>query len=215
MNAFYFLPKWGYISPTGRNVSPILITSLILGGTSMFTITVPGTLIINSHQREDKLIKSGWLKSPIGDFNVKYSQLDFIDNGEYDGLFTIAKISQGCYGNQGKYYFEVEAILEKVAFSHAVISATDTQKSVKEKRSEKTSDKKEPSDNGQNTLLDDDMPNDEELFGSLWPLQDQVKLDSTHDRNRIRAQCERLHQLGYLPNSKEQVWYKANQNMAN
>lgn len=181
----------------------------------MFTMTVPGTLIINSHEREGKLTKSGWLKSPIGDFNVKYSHLDSIDNGEYEGLFTIAKIGQGCYDYQGKYYFEVEATLEKVAFFHAVNSAADIQKSVKEKKAKKTSDKKEPSDNSQSTLLDDDMPNDEELFGSLWPLQDQVQLDNTHDRSRIRAQCERLQQLGYLPNSKEQVWYKANQALAN
>ncbi len=106
-------------------------------------------------------------------------------------------------------------MLEQIAFAYTVNSESDVQKSVKEKKVETTSDNKEPSDNSQSTLLDDDMPNDEELFGSLWPLQDQVKLDSTHDRNRIRAQCERLHQLGYLPNSKEQVWYKANQNMAN
>ncbi len=81
MNAFYFLPKWGYISPTGRNVSPILITSLILGDTSMFTITVPGKLIINSHEREGKLIKSGWLKSAIGEFNVLYKHLNSMVNG--------------------------------------------------------------------------------------------------------------------------------------
>ncbi len=172
-------------------------------------IIVPGTLFVDSHQREGKAVKSSWLECSIGRFNVKYLHLNSLQDGQYKGFFTIAQIIQGCYDYNGKYYFEVEAILNEIAFTYPTNSLTDVPSLVKEKRVEKTSDNKEPLGKNKNTLLEEDAPDDEDLFGSLWPLKDQVKLDTTYDRSRIRAQCERLKQLGYLHNAEEQVWYKA------
>ncbi|PWU32074.1 hypothetical protein DK254_00710 [Pseudomonas sp. RW407] len=51
----------------------------------------------------------------------------------------------------------------------------------------------------------DESP-DEELFGTVWPLADTVKLDPTVDRQRLRAQCARLGELGYTLDFKLQVW---------
>lgn len=49
---------------------------------------------------------------------------------------------------------------------------------------------------------------DAELFGTLWPLDDSVKLDPTVDRQRLRAQCARLEQLGFSLDFKAQVWLR-------
>ncbi|MBI6579826.1 MULTISPECIES: DUF3275 family protein, partial [Pseudomonas] len=47
---------------------------------------------------------------------------------------------------------------------------------------------------------------DAALFGSLWPLGESVKLDSTIDRRALRAQIARLGELGYALDFKTQEW---------
>lgn len=47
---------------------------------------------------------------------------------------------------------------------------------------------------------------DQELFGTVWPLGETVRLDSTVDRHRLRQQCQRLGQLGYTMDFKSQAW---------
>ncbi|MFW4635761.1 DUF3275 family protein, partial [Pseudomonas aeruginosa] len=47
---------------------------------------------------------------------------------------------------------------------------------------------------------------DAELFGTVWPLGEIVKLDTTVDRKRLRQQCVRLGALGYELDFKQQVW---------
>ena len=58
------------------------------------------------------------------------------------------------------------------------------------------------SDNTNNTVISDD----EQLFGLLWPLDDQVKLDSTCDRETLRKQKARLSKLGYEFDFRTQIW---------
>lgn len=47
---------------------------------------------------------------------------------------------------------------------------------------------------------------DEQLFGLLWPLGHQVKLDSTCDRETLRQQKTRLGELGYEFDFRSQIW---------
>ncbi|MFC6299116.1 DUF3275 family protein [Pseudomonas sp. CCM 7893] len=47
---------------------------------------------------------------------------------------------------------------------------------------------------------------DARLFGTIWPLDDTVKLDTTVDRQRLRQQCARLGELGYVLDFKLQAW---------
>jgi hypothetical protein len=47
---------------------------------------------------------------------------------------------------------------------------------------------------------------DADLFGSIWPLGDSVKLDPTVDRQQLRAQTHRLGELGYALDFKLQIW---------
>ena len=50
---------------------------------------------------------------------------------------------------------------------------------------------------------------DQELFGTVWPLGETVRLDSTVDRQRLRQQCQRLSELGYAMDFKSQAWNRA------
>lgn len=50
---------------------------------------------------------------------------------------------------------------------------------------------------------------DLELFGTVWPLGETVRLDSTVDRQRLRQQCQRLSELGYAMDFKSQAWNRA------
>lgn len=47
---------------------------------------------------------------------------------------------------------------------------------------------------------------DAALFGTIWPLGDTVKLDTTVDRQRLRRQCTRLGEIGYVLDFKLQAW---------
>lgn len=47
---------------------------------------------------------------------------------------------------------------------------------------------------------------DAALFGTLWPLGESLKLDSTIDRRALRAQIARLGELGYTLDFKAQEW---------
>lgn len=47
---------------------------------------------------------------------------------------------------------------------------------------------------------------DADLFGTIWPLGESVKLDTTVDRQRLREQSKRLDQLGYIMDFKAQLW---------
>lgn len=49
---------------------------------------------------------------------------------------------------------------------------------------------------------------DAELFGTLWPLADLVKLDATVDRRQLRKQRDRLDALGFEFRPLKQDWVK-------
>ena len=55
-----------------------------------------------------------------------------------------------------------------------------------------------------------DLEADSALFGTIWPLGDTVRLDTTVDRKQLRQQCNRLTELGYVHNFKLQVWTISN-----
>lgn len=58
------------------------------------------------------------------------------------------------------------------------------------------------------TVADSGSPDSDDvaLFGTLWPLGESVKLDSTIDRRTLRAQIARLGDLGYALDFKLQEW---------
>ena len=50
---------------------------------------------------------------------------------------------------------------------------------------------------------------DAHLFGTLWPLGDTVKLDTSVDRPLFRRQKERIKALGYAFQASGQRWVRA------
>ena len=163
-------------------------------------LIIPGTLVVKE--------KKGWLECAIGHFHVQYADMASLHDGRHEGFFEIAQIVQRCHNDQGKYCFEVEAVINKMAFpplnNTFTVNLSEQQEHVVEDHSDI-----QLTCGNQGTLLETDTHGDEELFGTLWPLQDQVQLDVTQHRNRLRSQCLRLKRLGYQLNYKEQIWHKA------
>jgi len=50
---------------------------------------------------------------------------------------------------------------------------------------------------------------DTDLFGTLWPLGDTVKLDTSVNRSLFRRQKERIKALGYTFQASGQLWVRA------
>lgn len=168
-------------------------------------ITVQGKLLVYKNKDNAKI--QGRLQCSIGEFNVKSDLIATLEAGEYDGFFNIAEIKQGCYDYQGKYYFEVEAVLDKIAF---LVAGKSTAVNHHASSAHPTKEKPEVTlcvDHQQNNLIDIDVA-DADLFGSLWPLENKLQLDLTQSRDHLRAQAKRLEQLGYVFQPKTQVWYK-------
>lgn len=172
-------------------------------------ITIQGKLLVTTIQSGNRSLKTGLLQCSIGQFNLKYDQLDTLDAGEYEGFFEISSINPCCHNHQGKYYFELEVTTSKVALlSVPKALPVDGHNSHKEVMLSDTSEYEDDVAN-QITLLTTHIPNDAELFSLLWPLGDKVQLDATQSREKLKAQQQRLKQLGYQPNHKDQAWYKA------
>ena len=68
---------------------------------------------------------------------------------------------------------------------------------------------KAPSDPEQAPETEGDDAEARALFGTLWPLGEQVKLDSTVDRKILREQIAWLKTHGYDWKLKGQIWVKA------
>ncbi len=185
-------------------------------------ITIPGTLTVNTCQITSH--KKGLLESSIGQFNVKcdqLDQLDQLDDGQYKGHFDIAYIGLVHQQHQSSIYFDLEISISNIALSligktaqpFAVnkINKMMSNNNPQEVKVQKDLLLEQSEIEATNEVIteDDKESNDKKLFGSLWPLDYRVQLDSTVDRDTLQLQMNRLRQLQYLPNKEEQAWYKA------
>jgi hypothetical protein len=186
-------------------------------------INIPGQLAIRTIHGRNGAFNVARLSTSIGEFVVKDQILDQYSEGKYDGEFVITQISPSSYSHGGRTVIEVRARLDAMILDDMdALSQDDT-----ERLDQKEVDPLEedvpavpatpPTDAGDPPFgmpSSEHAPNaspvpaneDEVLFGTLWPLGYIVKLDSTVDRQRMRAQCARLGQLGYQLNFKQQVW---------
>lgn len=194
-------------------------------------IKIPGQLAIRTIHGRNGPFNVGRLSTSIGEFVVKDQLLDQCSEGKYDGEFVITQISPSSYSHGGRTVIEVRARLESMVLDEMdSLSEVDAeqldQKEVDPLEEDVAAVPKtpaapavdagdapfgmaqlEPVPSASRASL---TPNeDEALFGTLWPLGDSVKLDPSVDRQRMRAQCARLGQLGYQLNFKQQVWERA------
>ncbi len=199
-------------------------------------INIKGTLTIRVINGRNGAFSVGELQTSIGKFAVKDAILDQYDQGSYKGLFTIAKIFpyvprpsiDACMA-----VFEIRAALDHFTLFDVdeapvtdieLVSDPLDEESANTKQSSEQEKPKSPASyasvkqafKNQTPDPDTGKPNQcensgegAELFGMLWPLGDEVKLDATCGRELIRKQRNYLNDNGYTLVPLEQKWIKS------
>lgn len=196
-------------------------------------ITLHGTLTVRTIHGRNGDFNVGRLLTEIGEFSVKDPELDQYDEGRYEGTFGIEQIYPTSYVAAGRMVMEVRARIgawdledmddlkpedaapiqdpdpiEEAKPPTSVApkvepekpDAVDVGSAPKEKRAEAEAvgvRRKE---------ADEEDAELAKLFGPLWPLDKEVKLDPTVDRARFRKQRDHLKASGYKFRPLDQVW---------
>lgn len=192
-------------------------------------INIPGQLAIRIISGRNGDFNVGRLSTSIGEFVIKDALLDQYDEGKYRGDFLITEIRPSYYSTGGRLVVEIRAKLDSMNLDDVdKLTAEDADRlspnepdpldeepspALKPERTRttptaptaKTHASTEDAPFGM-TASDTDPESDAALFGTIWPLGDTVRLDTTVDRKQLRQQCSRLSELGYLHNFKLQVW---------
>ena len=156
----------------------------------------------------------------MGEFAVKDTLLDQYDEGRYEGNFSITQIFPASYFAAGRFVVEVRATLknltlegvdelkpeDKAATSEPDPMDDQPSPAVSTVAPSSTDRLEQPSE------VETSAEGDEALFGTLWPLGTQVRLDPTVDRKRFREQRNRLKALSYTFDAIEQIWSNAGNN---
>ena len=167
---------------------------------------VSGHLVVTAGTSE----KTAQLHCALGEFNVRDERIQSLDVGEHPGMFEIAGIEPGYGVIKGKVFFAIVAVLKTIAFTFTAPQTKNAQQasSVQNELPLPTNISTLPTANKE--ADEESEPNeDEEIFGTLWPLQNEVKLDASLPRMQLRSQAERLRQLGYRCDN-DQVWRQEN-----
>ena len=197
-------------------------------------ISITGQLAIRTISGRLGLFNVGRLSTSIGEFTIKDALLDQYQEGKYRGDFAIKQIRPSYYSHGGRLVVEIRAELEGMTLEDVTgLSREDEEHlptNVPDPLEEDGPAPSQPSPRRtapartpqpQNDALVSDQPfgmdppvsnaidPDAELFGTVWPLSETVRLDTTVDRQRLRAQCTRLDQLGFTMDFKTQTWTRA------
>lgn len=196
-------------------------------------IALHGTLSVRTIHGRNGDFNVGRLITEIGEFSVKDPELDQYDEGRYDGRFGIEQIYPTSYVAGGRMVMEVRARvglweledvdqlqpedetpiqdpdpIEEVVRPDEKPEPNPAQEPEGVTTPEATS--VEPTTKAESTQppaeASDTHQELEGLFGELWPLGAEVKLDPTVDRGRFRQQRDHLKQLGYKFRPLDQVW---------
>lgn len=199
-------------------------------------INIPGQLAIRTISGRNGDFNVGRLSTSIGEFIIKDALLDQYDEGKYKGDFLITEIRPSYYSTAGRLVVEIRAKLDSMSLDD--VDNLTTEEAAKLSPNEPDPIDEEPSASlstpehrpterpvtaaTQQASLEDapfgmapantttDPQADAALFGTLWPLSETVRLDTTVDRQQLRQQCRRLSDLGYLHDFKLQLWNLSN-----
>lgn len=178
-------------------------------------ITLPGVLHIRIITGRNGAFRVGRLDTDIGDFAVKDAELEQYGEGRYEGIFGISQIYPSSYLANGRFIVEVRAKLSLIT-----LASEDEPETFDAYEAEPDPLNEEPVLTTQQTVPEAKtktsvvtLPTeadirDEELFGTLWPLSNPVKLDTTVNRQLLRQQTARLGALGYMFQAIGQQWFK-------
>ncbi|MFJ3119612.1 DUF3275 family protein [Pseudomonas protegens] len=199
-------------------------------------INIPGQLAIRTISGRNGDFNVGRLSTSIGEFVIKDALLDQYNEGKYRGDFLITEIRPSYYSTAGRLVVEIRAKLDSMSLDDVDnLTAEDAARlspnepdPIDEEPSSPLSKPVQrktlpavPLTNKQVSKEDapfgmtpsgttSDLEADAALFGTIWPLGDTVRLDTTVDRKQLRQQCSRLSSLGYVHNFKLQVWNISN-----
>lgn len=173
-------------------------------------VTVKGRMAVNVIKGRNGNFSVATLYSEIGDFVVRYDGLDQYDAGTYEGEFIIRDTDVRIRA------FGVGKIVEPVAFLEDLvldIANEGLQETIPDAIPDPVEDEPKPRSR---PLLDlenkasGDFSHEElkQLFGNIWPLGEEVKLDPTVGRSMLRAQTGYLKSIGYKYEAKAQIWIK-------
>lgn len=199
-------------------------------------ITIPGHLAIKTIHGRNGAFNVGRLATAIGEFVVKNAELDQYDEGRYEGDFVITEIRPSTYSTNGRIVIEIRAHLGGMTLSAIDALSGDDARRLSPQEVDPADEesqaavptapapkaKPKPSRPKADQLVDttpfgvetpataaakaDAIEADADLFGTLWPLGDVVRLDATVDRLTLRQQRDRLNALGYTFQPLSQEW---------
>ena len=181
----------------------------------MSIVVISGSLTIREINGRNGPFKVGKLNTQLGEFAVKDALLDQYNPGTYEGNFGIGRIYPSYYVAGGRIVVEVRASIENMALSGIddvlpeEVAFVEPDPADSEVIDTTASSDLVKTANASKAEVDPDSDPDVELFGSLMPLGDSVKLDPTVKRKVLRAQCDRLKEHGYQFNPAKQVWFLA------
>lgn len=195
-------------------------------------ISITGQLAIRTISGRLGLFNVGRLSTSIGEFTIKDALLDQYQEGKYRGDFAIKQIRPSYYSHGGRLVVEIRAELEGMTLDDVTGLSREDEEHLPTNVPDPLEENglapplapprhtpvapppppqtdalasNEPFGMDQPASLTADDP-DAELFGTVWPLSETVRLDTTVDRQRLRAQCTRLDQLGFTMDFKTQTW---------
>lgn len=197
-------------------------------------ISIPGYLAIRTISGRNGPFNVGRLATSIGEFVIKDALLDQYMEGKYEGTFAIRQIRPSYYTHGGRLVVEIRAELEGMSLDDVSDLSTEDVEQMTSTVPDPLEEDKPPARLGKLTpppaacapqISADDRPfgmdvpapqpntspssssADAELFSTVWPLGNEVRLDTTVERQRLRQQCNRLNELGYELNFKTQTWH--------
>jgi len=180
-------------------------------------MNINGVLSIRTIQGRNGPFNVGRLITDLGEFAVKDTLLEQYEEGRYEGNFNVTQIFPSSYLAGGRFVVEVRATIKSLTLD----GVDDLKPEDKEVASEPDPADNQPESTEVAVSDQDNLPTevsiesggehdddggDEALFDSLWPLGTQVKLDPTVDRLKFRLQRNRLKDLGYTFDPREQIW---------
>lgn len=180
-------------------------------------ISISGELVITTRMGKYGNFNVAKLFTSIGEFSLKDNKLlEQYEAGKYEGSFVIKQIKSSSYSYGNRVVIECCAYIEDMdlvnsfnlneADSEIIHISEDPICQRESSEVQKVNSEHQPEE----TMIIHSS-DDAELFGFLWPIGDQVKLDSTEDRLKIRSQKKRLIELGYCFDYKSQCWNKPEQ----
>ena len=184
-------------------------------------MNINGVLTIRTIQGRNGPFNVGRLITDLGEFSVKDTLLEQYEEGRYEGNFNVSQIFPSSYLAGGRFVVEVRATIkslnldgvddlkpedkEVAAEPDPADNQPESEKVAVSEQADQPAEVNTES-SGEHDDSDHDDGSDEALFDSLWPLGTQVKLDPTVDRLKFRLQRNRLKDLGYTFDPREQIW---------